>query len=90
MSNHITVIDVEYGTSADGFAIRVGPEVSPRLRLANCWYANNSTLVKIANGAYAMNQNFTPYSTFEQAVAAAKNLKVRFPGYKVRVDCTLE
>lgn len=93
MSNHITVIDIVDGDPTKGFAVRVGPEFSKSLRLANCIYMQNGSLVKVAGSGndYAGQQNYTRYNSYEEAIKAAKSLKAlpAYSHYKVRVDATI-
>jgi len=88
MNNHITVIDVNYGVPGK-YAVRVGSEVSVKLRLANCYHTPTGAFVKVANGDLAPNQWYTSYSNIDDAVATAKTLKASYPGYSVRIDCTI-
>lgn len=93
MSKYITVIDIEVGDPSKGFAIRVGKEVSSLQRLAGCiaWDTTNnrvgwnSPLYK-----YASNQSYTQWHTYENALKDAIAYRdANYPGYKVRVDCTI-
>jgi hypothetical protein len=88
MSKHITVIDVNVGVPGK-YAVRIGPEYSPLLRLANCYNENNRQLVKVAGSDYASNQQYTSYTNFDKAVQVAKSLKANYPSHTVRVDCTI-
>lgn len=88
MSKHITVIDVNVGVPGE-YAVRVGPEYSNALRLVNCYNFNDGQFIKVAGTSYAPNQQYTWYGDFDKAVDAAKSLKGKFPGYTVRVDCTI-
>jgi hypothetical protein len=88
MNNHITVIDVTVGVPGK-YAVRVGPEVYPNLRLANCYHEATGTLVKTAGFSYANNQQYTSYHNLDEAINTAKNLKKTYTNCKVRVDCTV-
>lgn len=88
MSNHITIIDVQIGQPGK-YAIRIGQEVSPKLRLANCYNITTGTLVKIAGLNYAENQEYTPFNNLNDAIIAAKKIKNSYINYNIRIDCTI-
>jgi hypothetical protein len=88
MSEHITVIDVKVGVPGK-YAVRVGPEVAPTLRLVNCYCEKTDTLIRTAGGSFFSNEQPTLYYDLDEAIQVAKSIQGKYFGYSVRVDCTI-
>jgi hypothetical protein len=87
-NRYITIIDITEGV-AGKYAVRVGAQYSPSLRLVNCCDFVRGKLIRAMGDKYTPGDTYTPIFDFDTALGAAKSLQEQHPMYVVRVDCTI-